>query len=197
MNRRLSLACALAAAALAACDEEVDVENVPPAVRLEGYCLDGDRAYLLVRVQDYEREPVDLDLVAELGGGARRLPSGTTGDGLVGLRSERGAPGALHRVEWGAPFEIVAECGDGACAAAPCTSGDCARDCAARAPGQCVDTCRALEEASEPLGGAEACTGRPATPPPSLQLAAFASDGESVTSSAATLTLAATCPEGT
>jgi hypothetical protein len=194
MMRRLSTACALLATTLAACDEEVDVEDLPPAVQLEGYCREGGRTYLLVRVQDYERAPVDLDLIADLGGSSTRLPTGTTGDGLIGLRSERGAPGALHRVEWGAAFETSPDCGEGACAATPCTSDACVRECATLAAGQCIDTCRALELATEPLGDVETCTGRPGTPPPTLQLTALASDGENVTSSEATLTLAATCP---
>ncbi len=188
---------ALLAATGTACDEVVDVEDLPPSVRLEAYCREGERTYVVVRIQDHERAPVDVDLVADLGGSTTRLPTGSTGDGLVGLSSERGAPGVVHRIEWGAPFEIARECGSGTCDATPCTNDACVRECAGLDPGRCIDTCGALERGADPLADVDVCTGRPETPPTTLRLTVYASDGENITSDEATLMLAPDCPDGT
>lgn len=193
-----------------ACDDLVGVENAPPVVKLEGYCERGERYFIAVRVTDLERDPVDLDLYGEVPGLAGRLPTGSAGAGLRGLRSEPGPAGVVHLVEWAPRFEWAPDCARGGCEPVPCTDEACRQTCeevvtACYVEGiapeagpecrACIDTCQALANDLPPEGIGGGCADRPADPPSTLRLTAFATDGGQVTSTDAELSLRAECSD--
>jgi hypothetical protein len=190
-GRTTALRASVALLALVACNDEVDVKNLPPTVELQGYCRQDDRVFVTLRVRDYEGDPVDVDLVATVDGSRRRLPSGSAGDGHIGLTSDRNE-GVVHAVEWGVPIELAPKCGDGACTPAPCAGPTCESACQTVKAGMCVRTCESLT-AEDPLSDVTACGPRPDAPPAQLALTAFASDGDNVVTTTATLTLQPDC----
>lgn len=104
--------------ALLGCDEVITVRNAAPAVTLTTYCADAEgRVFFGAEVVDLEDDPVDVDLVAEVGGQRVVLGSGAAGDGTVGLSGN--ADGIAHLIEWGAV----------------CTADGCVDPCAERALG--------------------------------------------------------------
>lgn len=80
---------------LLACDEFIEVSNAAPVVQAT-YCQDGERSYFQIQLQDREEDFVDLTLHTN----GEPAHSGPTGDGLIGLPTDRHAPGRLHLVEW-------------------------------------------------------------------------------------------------
>lgn len=86
-------------AALAGCDEIVDVENLAPQIEAVGWCTADARTFLVLRLIDREQDSIDLTLRAASCGGCA-IETGGAGDGLRGLQSASGEPGALHRIEW-------------------------------------------------------------------------------------------------
>lgn len=175
---------------LIGCDEEVDVANVPPRVTATQYCRDADRLFIDIDVKDHERDAVDVELTADTGRGARRLPGGSTGSGRSGLASER-ETGRRHRLEWGTAFEVSTGCGRGTCRLQPCASGGCEAQCDAAGPENCVDNCAALPPA---LGDVEGCAERGAAAPTTLEVTVLATDdGDRVTADTATLVLRDGC----
>ena len=92
MNRYILATCLVG---LLACDEFIEVSNSAPVVQA-AYCQDGERSYFQIRLQDREEDFVDLTLQAN----GEPAHSGPTGDGLIGLPTDRYAPGRLHLVEW-------------------------------------------------------------------------------------------------
>lgn len=94
------IVCAVALlASIVGCDEVVDVENLAPQVEAVGWCTVDARTFLVLRLIDREQDSIDLTLRAASCGGCE-LETGGAGDGLRGLQSTSGEPGALHRIEW-------------------------------------------------------------------------------------------------
>ncbi len=84
---------------LMSCDEKIDVENAPPSAQALRWCEAAGRSYFQIELRDLEGDPVDLDLLLELEDQAPiRAGSGSSGDGLEGLSSDKQP--ILHRVEW-------------------------------------------------------------------------------------------------
>ena len=87
--------------ALLGCDEVITVRNAPPTVTLTAFCTDAQgQVFFGAEVVDLEGDPVDVDLVAEVGGQRVVLASGAAGDGTVGLSGDEA--GVAHLIEWGA-----------------------------------------------------------------------------------------------
>ena len=170
-QRRSSTLYALCATLLAlhvgACDEEAHVTNAPPLVKAVSYCEDSGRHYIYLRVRDYERDPVDVELIRLLDGNDQvLLPTGSAGDGVTGLVSTRETPGALHRIEW-------------------------ARD--PKDPKD-YDPCHPLP--TSVMSKVRDCFPLPEDPPPEITLVVWASDdNEPVKSSSLKLTAQAQCPQ--
>lgn len=145
--------------ATAACDDLYTVANLPPSASAEAICTQDGRFFVLLNVRDPERDPVDLELVRTTPERAI-LPTGTAGDGLAGLTSDRTPKGLPHRIEWAAADSPAL------CSLAPC------------APAECQPA-RRVEQPTAPLSKVSTCAPRPDTMPPSLALEVYASDGKS------------------
>ncbi len=98
-HRRCVLLALLAAVGSSACVEAVEVENLPPVVELLDLCSEDGRAYVRLRVVEFDGESVDLEL-STAGSEPGPLALGPSGDGIVGLRGRDDGEGALHLVEW-------------------------------------------------------------------------------------------------
>jgi len=85
--------------AVPACDPGATVLNVAPAVTAVGPVtfVDG-KVHIGVWLRDHERNSVDLTINAELDGQAVALDDLEVG--LIGLTTERDAPGRYHSVIW-------------------------------------------------------------------------------------------------
>lgn len=181
----LQLSCLTAAANLMGCDDEVDIRNAPPEVEALGWCAQGERDYLIVRVRDYERAPVDIDVLVTSTNtckdnpGQGRLAVGPTGSGVIGLASERDADGVVHLVEWGANVEQSG-------------SADAGADNAQAS----LDFTACPADDLQTLSGNNQCCERPESSPPEITVRIYANDGDDdqPTPTEATLTRRVGCP---
>lgn len=107
MRRTLLVPALVAGCGLSAgCDEIVNVRNVAPEVAIDRLCTVDDRLFLEVSVRDYERDPVDLAVIVADGDAPFIAVPGPTGDGVIGLTTDRTEPIA-HRIELAAPSVCV------------------------------------------------------------------------------------------
>lgn len=88
------------------CDEIVNVRNVAPEVAIDSLCTVDDRLFIEVSVRDYERDPVDVAIIVADGDASFVAVPGPTGDGVIGLTSDR-TDAIAHRIELAAPSVCV------------------------------------------------------------------------------------------
>jgi hypothetical protein len=117
MRRTLHVLSLVAGCGLSAgCDEIVNVRNVAPEVTVDSLCTVDDRLFIEISVRDYERDPVDVAIIVADGDAPFIAVPGPTGDGVIGLTSDRTEP-VVHRIELAAPSVCV---DDPESAARPC-----------------------------------------------------------------------------
>lgn len=126
--RALKLVCCGLVVSALGCDDVVKVRNLAPEVESQvGLCTADDRVYFVVALQDFEEDDVDVEILA----GGKPILVGPTGDGALGLRTDRDFPGKHHWIEWAAE---ACE-GEGSCPTALChTLADGPLDAAKCAP---------------------------------------------------------------